>query len=295
MGQFFVILSALGFSTLGVFGKMAYEAGFTRDQMLFWRFLFASPLMIGILIASRSRPRDARSFFKAILLGIIGIGVEASLYFLTLEHVGAALTGVFLYLYPTFVALLSFLFLREKLSYQKWLCILLSLFGAILTVGVVGAGSAEIGTINPSNDPIGIFFGVATGLWYAIYLLVGNRLSENEEPLVVSTGVVIGALFSFTALAFWEADQANLSMRLPEGRGMTAVLGLAFIASVIPFTTLYAGMKRVGPIVTSILSTLELVFTIILAAAFLGEKLTLTQGVGASLILLSVLLASVLR
>ena len=295
MGQFFVILSALGFSTLGVFGKMAYEAGFTRDQMLFWRFLFASPLMIGILIASRSRPRDARSFFKALLLGIIGIGVEASLYFLTLEHVGAALTGVFLYLYPTFVALLSFLFLRENLSYQKWLCILLSLFGAILTVGVVGAGSAEIGTINPSNDPIGIFFGVATGLWYAIYLLVGNRLSENEEPLVVSTGVVIGALFSFTALAFWEADQANLSMRLPEGRGMTAVLGLAFIASVIPFTTLYAGMKRVGPIVTSILSTLELVFTIILAAAFLGEKLTLTQGVGASLILLSVLLASVLR
>lgn len=294
MGQILVILSAFGFSTLGVFGKLSYEAGLTRDQMLFWRFLFAVPFMFLILFLTRSKPKDARSFFKAVLLGMVGIGVEATLYFLTLEHLGAALTGIFLYLYPTFVALISFLFLKKKLSIQKWLCILLSIVGSVFTSGAIGAGAA--GTVNPLTDPLGLIYGVATGLWYAIYLLIGNRVSKDENPLVVSTGIVVGALFTFTALAFYESEQFGVPVLFPSSqKALFAILGMTLIASVLPFTTLYTGMKKIGPILTSILSTLELVFTIILAAVFLGERLTVTQGLGASLILLSVLLASILR
>jgi drug/metabolite transporter (DMT)-like permease len=294
MGQFLVVLSALGFSTLGVFGKMAYESGFTRDQMLFWRFLVAVPFMFALLIGTRSAPKDARSFFKAVLLGMIGIGVEATLYFLTLEHLGAALTGIFLYLYPTFVALISYLFLSKVLTGKKWLCILLSVIGSILTSGVFGAGA--VGTINPLKDPMGLLLGMTTGLWYAIYLLVGNRISKDEKPHVISTGITVGALFTFTALAFLESDQTGVAVPIPSGnKAIIAIVGMAIIASAIPLAALYSGMKRIGPILTSILSTLELVFTIVLAAVFLGERLTVMQGCGASLILLSVLLASLLR
>jgi drug/metabolite transporter (DMT)-like permease len=71
-----------------------------------------------------------------------------------------------------------------------------------------------------------------------------------------------------------------------------AVAGLALFSTVLPFSTLYSGMKKVGAVRASLLSTLELAFTVALAFLFSGEKLTLWQTSGATLVLISVVLAS---
>lgn len=283
MGSLLVILSAFGFSTVGIFGKFAYQAGFTRNQMLFYRFLFALPILFCVLWIARAFPRNLKMFGSAVVLGMVGIGAEASLYFLTLETVGAALTGVFLYLYPAFVALISHFFLRQRLSRGKWVCVVLSLFGCWLTVDPFGQ----------TLPPIGIFWGVLTGLWYGIYLMIGDRMTKDQNPLMVSSGVVLGATIAFGAFTILDWFMAPAEMRsLPfphnEDTWMP-ILGLTVLASVLPFTTLYAGMKRVGAAQASVLSTLELVFTIILAALFLGETLTQIQIVGSIVVLVSVL------
>jgi drug/metabolite transporter (DMT)-like permease len=51
-------------------------------------------------------------------------------------------------------------------------------------------------------------------------------------------------------------------------------------------------MKRVGAVRASLLSTFELVFTLILATAVLGEKLTFWQIMGAFMILASVVVTA---
>lgn len=290
MGAFLVILSAFGFSTLGVFGKYAYEAGYSRNQALLWRFALALPFMALIVYFSGARAKSARSFMRSVLLGVIGIGVEASLYFLTMEHLGASLTGIFLYVYPAFVALISHFFLKETLSRKLWACVFLSLAGAVLTAGV-----GDTSKLSPLHDPLGIFYGLATAAWYAVYILMGNRVMRDEHPLIVSFGIVTGAFGAFLALTFYEVE-GGMPLLIPHDFGSTySVLGLALIASVLPFTTLYSGMKRVGALSASVLSTLEMVFTILLAWTFLGEKLSFIQGFGALLILLSVLLTTFLR
>ncbi len=294
MGTFLVILSALGFSTLGIFGKLAFEAGFTRNQTLLWRFLFALPFLWLILLITRSLPklgaREGRnSFLRAVALGMVGIGFEATLYFLTLKEVGAALTGIFLYLYPSFVALISHYFLKQKLSRSQWLCIALSLLGCVLTADLQNFGSSEC-----KVTMLGLIYGVLTALWYAVYLLMGSRVSKNENPLTVSGGVTAGSFLIFAVLTGYEiffSSAPSVSLKVPMSMSeWGAILGIALFSTVLPFTTLYAGMKRVGPTQTAILSTLEMVFTIILAALFLGEKLTVLQSFGAFLILLSVIL-----
>jgi drug/metabolite transporter (DMT)-like permease len=289
MGAFLVILSAFGFSTLGIFGQFAYQAGLTRNQMLFWRFSIALPFLFVILALARALPRDQRAFSRAVLLGLVGIGIEATLYFMTLEQVGASLTAVFLYLYPAFVALLSHFFLRQRLSRNKWICVGLSLAGGVLTIDPFGQ----------SLTPLGILLGVAMGLWYGIYLMIGDRLTQNQNPLTVSTGIVLGAAIFFGVLA--AIDYASLpfgAAYVPypsTGAMLGPVLGLAILGGVIPFTTLYAGMKRVGATQASVLSTSELVFTIVLAATFLGEKLTPIQVTGSAVVLASVLLIQRVR
>ena len=290
MGSLLVILSAFGFSTLGVFGRHAFEAGYTRNQALFWRFALALPFMALIAYFFGARPRSARSFMRSVLLGFIGIGVEASLYFLTMEHLGAALTGIFLYLYPAFVALISHFFLRERLSGKLWFCVALSLAGCVLTAGVMDKSS-----VSPMKDPVGIFFGIATACWYAVYILTGARVMKDEHPLIVSFGIVLGAFGAFLALSFYEVENGTPLLVPHDFPSLYPVLGLALIASVLPFTTLYSGMLRVGALSAAVLSTLEMVFTIVLAWAFLGERLSFQQGDGAVLILLSVLLTTFLR
>jgi drug/metabolite transporter (DMT)-like permease len=287
MGSFLVMASAFGFSTLAIFGKIAYGMGFTRNQMLAWRFGLSLPFLFLILMQARALPKNGKTFLKAVALGAIGIGSEATLFFITLEKMGAALTGIFLYLYPAFVALISHFFLKEKMGPQKWACIVLSLLGCVLTVDLTGA---------QVSDPSGVIFGVLTGLWYAVYLLTGNRIMKDENPLSVGSGIVLGSFITFGVLSFVDVGANGIPFKLPTGGPEWGVLlGMALLASVVPFTTLYAGMKKVGPTQASILSTLEMVFTIILAALFLGEKLTGVQGVGAFLILLSVLLIQKVR
>jgi drug/metabolite transporter (DMT)-like permease len=74
---------------------------------------------------------------------------------------------------------------------------------------------------------------------------------------------------------------------LPE-LGLVAAMSL--FSTVLPLTTFLAGMARVGPTAAALLSTLEPVFTVGLAALFLGETLSLRQVVGAVLVLAAIVL-----
>ncbi|MBS1958138.1 MAG: EamA family transporter [Bdellovibrionales bacterium] len=279
MGSFLVILSAFCFATLAIFGKLAYQADLTRNQLLFYRFIVALPAMYLVLAAMKALPKDRRAFSRAILLGVLGIGIEANFYFLTLQEVGASLTAVFLYLYPAFVAIISHFFLKQRLGPAKWGCVALSLVGGVLTVDPFGQ----------SLSTLGIIFGVLTGFWYGVYLVIGARMTENQNPIAVSTGVVTGATLVFGLLLGIDGVR-GAPVLPPEGPAVWPIIAaLAFLGSVIPFTTLYAGMKRVGAAQASVLSTLELVFTIVLAALFLGETLTPIQIAGSGLVLVSVL------
>jgi hypothetical protein len=111
----------------------------------------------------------------------------------------------------------------------------------------------------------------------------------------MSAGVALGSFITFSVLTVFGIAQGAHFHGIQSHPSMIAVGGLALFATVVPFTTLYVGMKKVGALKASLLSTLELVFTLILAAMFLGEKLTPYQYLGALLILLSVLLTSLLR
>ena len=289
MGSFLVIASAFGFSTLAIFGKIAYQMGFHRNEMLAWRFGLSIPVLFVILVCMKALPKNRSAFLKAVALGAVGIGTESSVYFMTLAKVGAALTEVLLYLYPAFVAVISHFFLKEKMGPKKAACVVLSLVGCVFTVDLHA-------NLQSGGDLSGVFLGALTGFLYAVYLLAGDRLLKDENPLTVGAGIVLGSFLTFGTLATAPSITTSVPARMPQHLTEWGVLaGMALCASVLPFTTLYAGMKRVGPTRASILSTFELVFAIVLAAVFLGEKLTGLQGVGAFLILLSVLLIQRLR
>ena len=93
----------------------------------------------------------------------------------------------------------------------------------------------------------------------------------------------------FTVLAL--ATGSSLSPSDVPAEAWLPLLGLGVIATAVAIQTFYAGVKRVGGARASLISTVEPVYTILLAMILFGESLEPVQVVGGVLVLAAVILA----
>lgn len=273
IGIALITISAASFGTLAIFGRLAYEAGLDTFTLLFLRFTAAALMMFALLLIRKESLPRGRTLIQLIGMGALGYVGQSFFYLSAIKHASAGLVALLLYLYPMFVAVLAAIFLKEKFSFLKIAALVLATLGAALTANPEG-GQWQ-----------GILFAISAALVYSIYIIVGTgvmkRVTAVQSSTVIfaSAGVVYGALTLFSGA------------HLPEtGAGWGAVGGLILLATVIPVVAFLAGLKRIGPTNASMLSTLEPVVTVILAAIIFGERLRTLMLVGGGLILLSVLL-----
>lgn len=271
-GIVLALLSAAGFSTLGLFARLIYAEGFSLQAALAWRFTTAG-IALWIIVFATARPMPARPL-RLVLLGFVGFAPQAGLYFATVRILDPGITGLLLYLYPSFVVVIAFAVFRRKPGLVRLAAVALSLAGSVITFWKAG------------NYPlVGIGLGIFMAVFYATYLVVGERILAEADPLVASAVVMTAA-----AVTYWLASIATGDVRLPATpTAIAGVLGVALFATLVPVTTLYTSMRIIGSTDASLVSTLEPVLTIVWSAMLLGERFGPAQIVGGSLIILSVL------
>jgi drug/metabolite transporter (DMT)-like permease len=274
MGQLFCLASALCFGSMAIFGRFAADAGVDTPTLLLLRFSIAGAVMWGLLAARGHRLPRGRDLAVLVGMGAIGYAAQAWSYFSALEHASAGLVALLLYLHPVMVAVLARVVLKQPLAPIQLVAIAMALGGSALTVG-----NATDGT------PLGVFLGIAAAGIYAVYILVGSRLSRAVTPTASTTVVVTSAAAVFAAGALARG------VRLPATpAGWGAVLAIALVCTVAAVGLFLAGLERLGPVRASIYSTVEPAFTILLAVIVLGEALSAARLGGAALILGGVLL-----
>jgi drug/metabolite transporter (DMT)-like permease len=274
--------SAFGFATLSILGKLAYAEGLSMTGFLSLRFGCAAALLLIILGIQQGRTilPERRLLLALFLLGALGYFSQASLFFLGLSRISASLSSVLLYIYPVFVALTMWIFEGRRPTRLEGLAMVLALAGAALTAGPL-EGLAEGGP-----DPVGVLFILVGAAGYGVYIVVSNRYVHRAGPLVSTAWIALGASVSF-GLAGWLTDSWVFTFT---PRSLALLAALVVFSTIIPIATFFAGMRRVGPTAASLLSTLEPVFTILLAALILHEALTQNQWAGGALILVAVIL-----
>jgi len=274
LGILFAALSAFGAATLAVFGKLALNSGLSRDNAMFYRFLLALPLLFAWSGCSEKSSRlTFPKAIRGIALGFVGIGIMASLFMITIAYLGANLTEIVFYTYPAFTAILSLVFLREQIRPSHWIWITVSL-GSICLL------------LDPSRlhfNLIGVAVGLAMAVWYAGYLIVGSRFTKQMPPLRSSSFVAVGACGAFLLLSLFRGG-----ISLPTGMQWIWVIGLALGSTVMQFGFLYLSLARIGASKTAFVSTLEVIFTFVLAALLLGERLTIKDAACAIGVIVSV-------
>ena len=277
MGAALCVLSAASFGAMGIFGKLAYEEGVGVWELLLVRFALAA-LVLGAVAGLRSAMTalGRRVVVTGLLMGCVGYATQSALYFLALERMDASLLSLLLYTFPAMVTLAAVLIGREPATARR-----------LAALGIASAGTALVlaGAGTGALDPLATVLALGAAATYTIYILTGDRVVARVSPLALSALVCTGATATFLVIC--------LARGGPElgfgGEGWLWLGGIALVSTVGAIIMFFAGLARVGPSTAAILSTVEPVVTVALAAAAFGEVLTAVQLAGGALVLATVL------
>jgi drug/metabolite transporter (DMT)-like permease len=257
----------------------------------FWRALFVS---IGMLAALRIiRPslfRLDRLHWPFMLLYGLTLACFNSIWTYSVQFNGAAVATVLAYISPAIIAILSRWLLNEKITLVKAISIILSLTGTVL---VSGAYAASAWKINSG----GIVFGLLTGLFFAIYSLLGKKASERSinswTTLLYSFCGATFFLLLFNLMTSLFTEESPLSSLLWLGdsvRGWTILFLLAIGPTIGGFGLYMMSLGYLPATVVNLIATLEPALTAVWAYLLFSEQLTGLQLFGGFLILTGVIL-----
>ena len=275
-GNIFVALSGTLFGCLGYLGTQLIDMNLSLENMLFWRFLFASLFMLPSIVLLKqmltTHKTEQITLVRTLLFGIILYTANSSLYFLGSHYIGTGLAMVVFFCFPVFVTLLMWLFGGWKANIYA--------ISALIAVGIgllflKGYGDETI-------DMMGVFFSIMGALGYALYIFINRHHAKTIDTRLLTLFVCIGntllfflwALFtqSFFIPTTWEA--------------WFYILAIGIIATALPIRFMLDGMKYVSPIKASILSVLEPIVTLGIGFLLLEERVSVLQLIGIGIILI---------
>ena len=272
-GILLIAISAASFGTLAIFGRYAYTDGMDTFTVLFLRFTISASIMTIILLLRKEPFPHGRILLQLIGMGALGYVGQSFMYLTAINYASAGLVALLLYLYPFFVMILSAIVFREHITRLKVIALILALVGTALTVDPNG------------GQLIGALMAVTAAAIYSVYIIVGTNVMKHVSSVQSSTIIFASAGFVFGILTAIKGPHLPTS-----NAGWFAMSGIVLIATIIPVVTFLAGLEMIGPTNAAMLSTLEPVVTVLLAAWLFQEKLNTISLLGGGLILVAVLL-----
>ena len=286
LGAGLCALSAAGYSGLPILAKLAFAAGLSISGMLSVRFGGAAVLILGFLVLTRRRPVYPGRRAALALLGLgLMYGVQAAMFFSGLRRIPASVSSVLLYIYPAIVTLLAWRIYHSRPRKAEIGAIGLGLLGVLLTVRPWGLAGLEGA---PGLDLVGAALVVGAAVSYSVYILLSAIMVKRTGPLVSTGWITAGAGMFFAVVG---AATNTLTWHLPAYGGWL-LLGMILFNTILPLVAFLAGLDRVGAAAASLISTLEPVFTVLLASAFLAERLEGIEIVGGVMVLSAAILVN---
>ncbi len=275
------ILGAIAAATYGMnplFALPLYKTGMDPDSVLFFRYLFAIPLL-GIMIKARGRnfKLKRKQILPLIIMGLL-ISISSLALFQSYNYMEAGIASTLLFVYPIMVALIMSFFFKEKLTIQTVLCILLALAGiGLLYKGEDGATLSLVG--------IGLV--MASSLSYAIYIVGVNQSVLKDVATLKLTFYVL--LFGLT-LFLVRVDFGVHLFIVDKWYLWGNLLALAVFPTAISFLCTTRAVQYIGSTPTAILGALEPVTAVFFGVTIFGESLTPRLIGGILMIILAVTL-----
>jgi drug/metabolite transporter (DMT)-like permease len=239
-----------------------------------WVFVWREERLLG------PRPRELR--LTAWAAGAF-LAADLLLWHHAIEAVGAGLASVLGNTQVVLVGLIAWALFRERPGSAALAAIPIAMLGIVLISGVLEEGAYG------DNPPLGVLFGLLTGIAYSGFLLTLRHGAGDKRR-------VAGPLFDATiasAMLILPVGLASGDLDLVPGlESQLWLLVLALTSQVLGWLLITVSLPRLPAVATSVLLTLQPAATVVFAAILLGEDPSLLQLVGAGAILAGLVVAS---
>ncbi len=192
---------------------------------------------------------------------------------------GVAMAGI-----PGAVALLSWLFLRERITPRVWLAI------ACAASGIALLALARPADGTPAVSPLGYVLLLGAVLCEACYVVIGKRLTGNLSPRRISALINLWGLALVTPLGLWQAASFDFSTVRAPTWGLLLFYALA--ASVVTVWLWMKGLVQVPAPRAGVFSVMLPVSAALVGVLLLGEPFSAVHGIAFVMALAGVLLAT---
>lgn len=249
-----------------------------QNNPIFIATMRALPVGILLFLYYRQLPSGAW-WFKSIVLGAISVTLAFGTFFVGATRLPGSVASTIFVLQPVMVILLCRVMLHQKVH-------LLSLAAGAL--GVIGVGLLVL-TANNSLDIIGTITTVVSTLAFSVAAVLVKKWGIPVKlPVFLSWMFLSGGLLLLPLALVLEEQIPPFTFENTLGYAY-----LSFIATGGAYYFWYRGIIRLSPTITSFLILLSPLVASLLGLFILGESFTVWQAVGATVVVISVILGEI--
>ncbi|EGA65816.1 DMT family transporter [Vibrio brasiliensis] len=281
VGIFLALAGCILFSIKPILIKIAYQYGGDATSIMTLRAFSSLPLYLVTFIflcrSADNRSKVRQHGVKAALVGVMGYYLASFLDISSLAFISAQLERLLIFLFPTFVVLISWLIYGQKPSRNI-------VYSALL--GYVGISLIVIHDFNSAGNAVvlGSLLAIASALVFAFYLVWSKPLiTQLGSSLFTSIGMGCAGIAILVHLLVSGSEVSQWSPALI----VTGII-LGIFCTVLPSYLIAAAMARLTPTTLSLTSNIGPAVTAGLAIVVLDELFTVWHAIGLILVIVSV-------
>jgi len=250
------------------------------------RLLGATLIFWLISLFTPNEKIEKKDFLKILIASILGMCVNMLAFFRGLELSTPINSGIIITLSPVLVLILSYFFLKEKVTLKKIIGILIGFSGAVFLI----LNSSKTG-INAPNIPLGNSFFLLNASAYAGYLIVVKPLTSKYNIFTIMKWLFLIGLILSAPITYNQFVEVNW-LELP----WFAIWRMAYVVIGTTFLTylfnIYA-LKTLSPTTVGSFIYLQPIITIVFALITANDTLDSIKLLSCLIIFIGVYLVSV--
>lgn len=207
--------------------------------------------------------KNLKDFGKLLIFGLLGIALAQYSYFKAIAISGVGVATVLQYVAPTMIIIYLFLRYFKKPSFAEMCCVVLALLGTICIVSQEGLDMANI-------NGAALFWGLISAASICVYTLQPiDLLKKYGTTSIVGFAMCICGILSLAVFRQIESEAVW------DGMTWLGLFAIIILGTVISFNAYIEGVRRIGAVQGSILSSLEPISAALFGWALLGNEFTL--------------------
>jgi drug/metabolite transporter (DMT)-like permease len=273
-GEILALSTACVWAFAVILFKKSGETAHPLALNLFKSLLGVALFLLTMALTNRTIFRAAPVSDYALLLvsGALGIGIADTLFFMSLNTLGAALSSIVDCAYSPIIIGLSILWLGESLSLWQMLGVALIVSAVVeATLGKRPAG------LTRGRLGLGIFLGIAAMASMGIGIVSVKPLLERSPLMWAAEIRLLGGVLTLLLILLLHPQRRAILGSLTHTRGWGYVLPGSFLGAYVSLILWMGGMKYAQASVAAGLNQTSNIFVFIFAALFLREPITRTR------------------